>query len=167
MPSTNNRARTPLEKPMPNNLDAERAILGAVLLDNSALKVVLHDLSSADFFLDQHKRILRHMIRLAEAGEAIDLITLTNSLHRDGELEAAGGPAYPSSLADGMPKVTNVRHYAKIVKDLAVRRNLIHQCHAIQERAWEGEESSQALVTRARSEEHTSELQSPVHLVCR
>jgi DNA-binding MarR family transcriptional regulator len=149
MPSSKDRSRAPLEKPLPNNLDAERAILGAVLLDNAALKVALRNISTADFFLDQHKRILRHMIRLAEAGEAIDLITLTNSLHRDGEIEAAGGPAYPSSLADGMPKVTNVGHYAKIVKDLAVRRNLIHQCHAIQERAWEGEECSEALLTRA------------------
>lgn len=134
------------DKPLPNNLDAERAVLGSILLDNNALEEALRTISSADLFLDQHRRILRHMIRLAEGGQAIDLITLTESLHREGELESSGGPSYSASLVDGMPKVSNVSHYARIIKDLSVRRQVIHSCHNIQMRALEGEETSEALI---------------------
>src|SRR5579885_1453519 len=109
---------TTLEKPLPNNLDAERSILGALLLDNNALK-------PEDFFLDQHRRVFNQMISLGENQQAIDLVTLTEELHRRGELEAAGGAPYLASLADGMPRVSNVEHYARIVKEKAVLRNLI------------------------------------------
>jgi hypothetical protein len=151
--------KTPLDtdKPLPNNLDAERSVLGAILLDNRAIAELTGYLHPDDFFLDQNKRIFIQMLELAriETGSgralatAIDLVTLTESLHTSGNLEAAGGAPYLASLADGMPKVSNVKHYAKIVKDLAVRRALIHQCHNIQMRAFEGEESPEALLSTA------------------
>lgn len=145
-PQNTNRQRSSEEKPLPQDLNAERAVLGSVILDVRALREAFKIVSSADFFLESHKRIFSCMLRLVEADSVPDLVTITVSLHNTGELELAGGAAYVGSLADGMPRVSNVSHYAKIVRDLATRRNMIHQCAAIQDRAWEGEEPSETLV---------------------
>jgi replicative DNA helicase len=144
-------AQTTLEKPLPNNLDAERSVLGAILLDNNALNTAIETLRADDFFLDQHRRVFTQMIALAEVQQAIDLITLTEELHRRGDLEAAGGPPYLASLADGMPKVSNVEHYARIVKEKAMLRNLIHTTHNIQQRAFEGEDGADMILDNAES----------------
>src|SRR5215468_10914152 len=144
-------ADTTLEKPLPNNLDAERSVLGAILLDNHALNAAIETLRPEDFFLDQHRRVFTHMIQLGESQQAIDLVTLTDELHRKGELEASGGAPYLASLADGMPRVTNVEHYARIVKEKAVLRNLIHTTHNIQQRAFEGEDGADAILDNAES----------------
>ena len=140
-----------LERPLPNNLDAERSVLGAVLLDNNALNAAIENLRPEDFFLDQHRRVFLQMIALSEAQQAIDLITLTEELHRHGELESAGGAPYLASLADGMPKVSNIEHYARIVKEKALLRNLIHATHNIQQRAFEGEDGADAVLDNAES----------------
>src|SRR5579885_915538 len=140
-----------LEKPLPNNLDAERSVLGAILLDNNALNTAIENLRPEDFFLDQHRRVFTQMIALGESQQAIDLITLTEELHRRGDLEAAGGAPYLAALADGMPKVSNVEHYARIVKEKAILRNLIHTTHNIQQRAFEGEEGADAILDNAES----------------
>src|SRR5216684_2264578 len=140
-----------LEKPLPNNLDAERSVLGAILLDNNALNAAIENLRPEDFFLDQHRRVYTQMISLGESQQAIDLVTLTEELHRRGDLEAAGGAPYLASLADGMPKVSNIEHYARIVKEKAMLRNLIHATHNIQQRAFEGEEGADAIRDNAES----------------
>src|SRR6266404_494191 len=140
-----------LEKPLPNNLDAERSVLGAVILDNNALNAAIENLKPEDFFLDQHRRVFTQMIALGESQQAIDLITLTEELHRRGDLEAAGGAPYLASLADGMPRVSNVEHYARIVKEKAILRNLIHATHNIQQRAFEGEDGADAILDNAES----------------
>ena len=106
-----------LERPLPSNLDAERSILGAVLLDNNALNTAIESLKAEDFFLPQHRHVFTQMIALADAQQAIDLVTLTEELHRRGELEASGGAPYLASLVDGVPRVSNVEHYARIVKE--------------------------------------------------
>src|ERR1700693_3951795 len=142
---------TTLEKPLPNNLDAERSVLGAILLDNNALNAAIENLRPDDFFLDQHRRVFTQMISLGEAQQAIDLITLTDELHRHGDLEAAGGAPYLASLADGMPKVSNIEHYARIVKEKALLRNLIHTTHNIQQRAFEGEDGADTILDNAES----------------
>src|SRR5580692_11924850 len=144
-------AQTTLEKPLPNNLDAERSVLGAIILDNNALNTAIETLRPDDFFLDQHRRVFTQMIALAEVQQAIDLITLTEELHRRGDLEAAGGAPYLASLADGMPKVSNVEHYARIVKEKAMLRNLIHTTHNIQQRAFEGEDGADMILDNAES----------------
>jgi len=144
-------AQSTLEKPLPNNLDAERSVLGAILLDNNALNTAIETLRADDFFLDQHRRVFTQMIALAEVQQAIDLITLTEELHRRGDLEAAGGAPYLASLADGMPKVSNVEHYARIVKEKAMLRNLIHTTHNIQQRAFEGEDGADMILDNAES----------------
>ena len=140
-----------LEKPLPNNLDAERSVLGAILLDNHALNPAIEHLRPEDFFLDQHRRVFTQMIALGEGQQAIDLVTLTEELNRKGELEASGGAPYLASLADGMPKVTNIEHYARIVKEKAILRNLIHATHNIQQRAFEGEDGADAILDNAES----------------
>jgi len=144
-------AELTLEKPLPHNLDAERSVLGAILLDNHALNTVVEKLKPEDFFLDQHRRVFQQMTALGETQQAIDLVTLTEGLHRRGELEAAGGAAYLAQLVDGVPRVTNVEHYARIVKEKAMLRGLIHATHAIQQQALEGEEDADAVLDRAES----------------
>jgi replicative DNA helicase len=140
-----------LEKPLPNNLEAERSVLGAILLDNNALNAAIENLRPDDFFLDQHRRVYTQMISLGESQQAIDLVTLTEELHRKGELEASGGAPYLAALADGMPKVSNVEHYARIVKEKALLRNLIHATHNIQQRAFDGEDGADAILDNAES----------------
>ena len=144
-------AEATLEKPLPNNLDAERSVLGAILLDNNALNTAVEHLRPEDFFLDQHRRVYTQMIALGEVQQAIDLITLTEELHRRGDLEASGGAPYLASLADGMPKVSNVEHYARIVKEKALLRNLIHATHNIQQTAFDGEDGADAILDNAES----------------
>src|SRR6201993_2341335 len=140
-----------LERPLPSNLDAERSVLGAVLLDNNALNTAIEALRAEDFFLPQHRHVFTQMIALAEAQHAIDLVTLTEELHRRGELEASGGAPYLASLVDGVPRVSNVEHYARIVKEKAILRNLIHATHNIQQRALEGEEGADSILDGAES----------------
>jgi replicative DNA helicase len=91
------------------------------------------------------------MIARGEVQQAIDLVTLTEELNRKGDLEASGGAPYLASLADGMPKVSNIEHYARIVKEKAILRNLIHTTHNIQQRAFEGEDGADAILDGAES----------------
>ena len=142
---------TTLERPLPQNLEAERSILGAVLLDNHALNAAVQVLRSEDFFLSQHRHIFERMVQLSEKQQAIDTITLMEDLARRGELEAAGGVAYLSQLADGLPRVTNVDHYARIVKEKAILRGLIHSTAAIQEQAFASGEDADVILDRAES----------------
>ena len=135
-----------LEKPLPSNLDAERSVLGAILLDNNALNPAVEHLRP-----EQHRRVFTQMIALGESQQAIDLVTLTEELHRRGDLEASGGAPYLAALADGMPRVSNVEHYARIVKEKAMLRNLIHATHNIQQRAFEGEDGADAILDNAES----------------
>src|SRR5712692_9576485 len=144
-------AEPTLERPLPQNLEAERSILGAILLDNHALNAAIENLKPEDFFLEQHRRVFNQMIALGESQQAIDLVTLTEELHRRGDLEAAGGAPYLASLADGMPKVSNIEHYARIVKEKAMLRNLIHATHNIQQNAFEGEDGADAILDNAES----------------
>ena len=142
---------TSLERPLPHNLEAERSILGAVLLDNHALNAALEKLRAEDFFLPQHRLIFERMIQLAEKQQAIDTITLMEDLERQNQLESAGGIAYLSQLADGLPRVTNVEHYARIVKEKAVLRGLIFSASAIQEQALAAGDDADTILDRAES----------------
>ncbi len=122
-----------------------------MLLDNHALNAAVQVLRSEDFFLSQHRHIFERMVQLSEKQQAIDTITLMEDLARRGELEAAGGVAYLSQLADGLPRVTNVDHYARIVKEKAILRGLIHSTAAIQEQAFASGEDADVILDRAES----------------
>jgi DnaB helicase-like protein/AAA domain-containing protein len=136
LPERHTRELTEIERTLPHNAEAERVLLGAVLLDNHALEAAKQTLAPVDFFLTQHRKVFQSMIELAEKQQAIDVITLMEDLTRRGELESAGGVAYLSQLADGLPKVTNAGHYARIVADNALRRNVIYAARNIEERAF-------------------------------
>jgi replicative DNA helicase len=142
---------TSIERPLPHNLEAERSILGAVLLDNHSLNAAVEKLRSEDFFLPQHRHIFERMIQLAEKQQAIDIVTLMDDLARRGDLDSAGGVAYLSQLADGLPRATNVEHYARIVKEKAVLRNLAFSAAAIQEQALAGGDDADVILDRAES----------------
>jgi replicative DNA helicase len=142
---------TVLERPLPHNLEAERSILGAILLDNHALNAAIEKLRSDDFFLPQHRQIFDRMIQLGEKQQAIDTVTLMEDLTRSGNLESAGGISYLSQLADGLPRVTNVEHYARIVKEKAVLRSLIFSASAIQEQALAAGDDADTILDRAES----------------
>ncbi len=144
-------ASTSLERPMPHNVEAERSILGAILLDNNAINPAIEKLKPEDFFHDHHRRIYQQMIALGETQQAIDLVTLTEQLQRSGELESVGGAAYVSQLMDGVPHITNVEHYARIVKEKSLLRGLIHATSAIQQQALEAEDDADAILDRAES----------------
>jgi hypothetical protein len=136
--------------PLPQNLDAEQSVLGAILLDNKAINAAVEKLKPEDFFHDHHRRIYRQMIALGETQQAIDLVTLTEQLQRSGELEAVAGAAYISQLMDGVPHITNIEHYARIVKEKALLRGLIHATSAIQQQALEAQEDADTILGRAR-----------------
>lgn len=134
----NRTSKLDLEKPLPHNLDAERYILGAILIDNTSLKIAADHLKAEDFFLDQNRRIFRQMLVLADAVQPIDLITLNEELNRHKQLDAAGGIGYISSLGDGIPKIGNVEHYAKLIKEKSRQRAILHKTHEIQQRILNG-----------------------------
>ena len=110
---------------IPASPDSERAVLGAILLDNAAYGQAAEVLTFEDFYHDGNRRIFSRMAKLAEAGRPIDPVTLTEELLRTAELEAMGGPSYLASLTEGLPRSTNVVHYASIVKEQSIRRKTI------------------------------------------
>src|SRR5438477_8608688 len=105
------------ERTLPHNLEAERSVLGAILLHNDAFHLAAEVIDAGDFFRDAHRRIFDRMVDLSERRDAIDFITLKEALQRSGDLDAVGGPAYVAALADGVPRATNVQYYARIVKE--------------------------------------------------
>jgi replicative DNA helicase len=114
-----------LDRPMPQSPDAERAVLGSILINNNAFYRVISTVDSEDFFRDAHRTIFAAMRRLAEESREIDLLTLKEDLAKRAQLEQVGGSAYISSLVDGIPDVANVERYARIVKEKSTLRRLI------------------------------------------
>ena len=101
------------ERTLPHNLEAERSVLGAILIHNDAFNVAAELVDSGDFFRDAHRRVFDTMVDLNERGQAIDLVTLKDELARSGDLDDVGGAAYIAALVDGVPRSTNVEHYAR------------------------------------------------------
>ena len=142
-----------LERPLPKNLDAERCVIGAILQENSYLNAVIEKgLKAEDFFLDQHRLMFETMLEMSEMNTPPDPLTLPEFLSRKGKLEAAGGIAYVAGITDGVPRIINVEHYARIVKEKSLLRSLAHATNAIQQRAIAGEEDADALLDQAESQ---------------
>jgi replicative DNA helicase len=114
-----------LDRPLPQNPEAERAVLGAILFNNNAFYRVVGTIDTEDFFKDAHRTIFATMRALAEESREIDLITLKNELGKHGTLDQVGGPGYIASLVDGIPDIANVERYAKIVKEKSTLRRLV------------------------------------------
>src|ERR1700682_4051459 len=137
------------DRTLPHNLEAERSVLGAILLHNDAFNLAAEVVDSHDFFRDAHRRIFDKMVKLAERGDAIDLVTLKEELGRAGELDEIGGPAYITALVDGVPRSTNVEHYARIIKEKATLRSLIYSANKILTTAYEGGEDADVILDQA------------------
>src|SRR5215208_2051912 len=114
-----------LDRPLPQSTDAERAVLGSILINNNSFYRVLGTIDTADFFKDAHRMIFATMRHLAEQSREIDFLTLKNELAKRAQLDQVGGSAYISSLVDGIPDVANVERYARIVKEKSTLRRLI------------------------------------------
>lgn len=138
-----------IEKSLPHNVEAERSVLGVILIDNAACNAVIPILTREDFYLDSHRRIFDKMLQLNGANKAIDLVTLSEELGRDGELESVGGAAYLSSLVDGMPRATNAEFYAKIVKEKSLRRKMIHVSNGIIQQCLESGDEAETVLDQA------------------
>lgn len=138
----------------PHNLEAETAVLGAVLLCNEVLDEVTRVLAAHHFFRTAHALIFGKMVALKQRGVPVDPITLAEELSRTGDLERVGGPAYILRLTDGLPRRTNVLHYAGIIREKALRRAVIQQADQLSARAHDPNEhvASLAAVSRALSE---------------
>jgi replicative DNA helicase len=137
------------DRTLPHNLEAERSVLGAILLHNDAFNLTAEVIDAGDFFRDAHRRIFDKMVKLSERSHAIDLVTLKDELGRSGELEQVGGPAYIAALVDGVPRSTNVEHYARIIKEKATLRSLIFSANRIISQAYEAEEEADVIVDQA------------------
>ncbi len=136
---------------MPASMEAERAILGAVLLDNSSYNQAAESLQADDFMLDSHRRIYMRMSELAESGRPIDFVTLTEQLGQHKEIEAVGGVVYVTSLTDGLPRVKNIEQYVRIVKDKALLRALIHTSSSVIEQAYDQSAPAEEIIEAAES----------------
>ena len=134
---------------LPQNLEAERSVLGAILLENRAINQAQEILAETDFFRDAHRRIFRAMGGLSERAAVIDLVTVKDELARQGALEAAGGASYLSSLVDGVPRSANIEHYARIVKEKSILRSLIGSAQKISAAALRAEESTDDILDEA------------------
>ncbi len=139
------------ERTLPHNLDAERSVLGAILIDNEAFNVAASIIDARAFFRDAHRRVFDRMIALSERSQPIDLVTLKEELDRSGELEEVGGPAYIASLVDGVPRATNVEYYAKIVKEKSTLRSLIFSANKILSNAYEADQEADLILDEAES----------------
>jgi replicative DNA helicase len=139
------------ERTLPHNLEAERSVLGAILVHNDAFNLAAQVIDSQDFYRDAHRRIFDRMVALNDRHDAIDFVTLKEELARAGELDEVGGPAYVASLADGVPRATNVEYYARIVKEKATLRNLIYAASKIVTNAYEADQESDLILDEAES----------------
>ena len=136
---------------LPHNLEAERSVLGAILIDNHTFNLAAAVITAPAFFRDAHRRIFERMSDLAERSQPIDLVTLKEALERAGELEEVGGPAYIASLVDGVPRSTNVEYYAQIVKEKATLRALIFSANKILANAYDADQEADLILDDAES----------------
>ena len=125
------------ERVPPQNLDAERSVLGALLLDRDAVIKIAESLRAEHFYREIHGLIYAAILRLFEAREPADLITLSNELNRFGHLERVGGDGYLAELAAGVPTAAHIEHYAGIVKENFTRRQLITTASKVTELSFE------------------------------
>lgn len=147
--TTHDVVATVNERALPANLDAERALLGAVLLHNSVFDSIAQALTEQMFFRDAHRRVFAAMGRLLGRHEAVDLVMLLNELKRTSELEEVGGAAYVSSFVDGMPRQSNVLYYADIVREQFMLRALIDTGNRITSEAYAAELTTTEIVRNA------------------
>ncbi|MGD0456881.1 MAG: replicative DNA helicase [Terriglobia bacterium] len=145
---------TASDRAVPHNLEAERALLGSILLDNSALNMALEVVGRDDFFSEAHRITFEKMVGISEKNRTIDLVTLSEELSKDGQTEKAGGAAYLAALTDGVPIGTSVAvsEYSRIVKEKSLIRRLINASNNVISRCLEGTDDPDTLIDLAQSQ---------------
>ncbi|MCL5005735.1 MAG: replicative DNA helicase [Acidobacteria bacterium] len=142
------------EKAFPHNLEAERALLGSILLDNGALNQALEFIDKNDFFSDAHRTMFDKMLFLSEKNRTIDLVTLSEELSREGLLEKVGGAGYIAALTDGIPIgiSASIVEYSRIIKEKSLVRRLINASNNVISRCFEGVDDPETLIDLAQSQ---------------
>lgn len=133
----------------PQDIDAEKSIIGAILLDADAIAAVAQSLRPEHFYKDAHSEIVEAIFQLFEKREPIDLVTLTSQLKKNGQLDQVGGAAYISELASGVPTAAHVSQYAQIIRDHWVKRQLISASSKISQTAHEETQDVRSLLDEA------------------
>ncbi|HRR56605.1 MAG TPA: replicative DNA helicase, partial [Acidobacteriota bacterium] len=138
-----------LDRSLPHSAEAEKAVLGLILLDNELYNQAAEILSEADFHNPAHRLLFRKMEELSAASQPIDVVTLHDALVRSKQLEAVGGTGYLSSLLEGVPRLSSLEPYARIIREKAVLRKLIRVAGDVLERGFSAEEDAAALLESA------------------
>src|SRR6204780_1499089 len=139
------------ERGLPASLDAERTILGAILLDNHAYSEAASSLRSEDFALTAHQRVFARMGELIDRNHVVDIVTLSEELARRKEIESIGGVAWLASLTEGLPRRLSIEEYVRIVKDKSLLRQLINICSSAITRAADQSEEALDVLNAAES----------------
>ncbi|MBN2096975.1 MAG: replicative DNA helicase [Candidatus Omnitrophica bacterium] len=138
-----------MEKVPPQNLEAEIAVLGSMLIEEEAIGQAVELINASYFYNDAHQRIFQAIVDLYSLNKAVDLVTLSEELKRKDLLEEVGGAAYLTELTAAVPTAANVLHYAKIVKEKGILRNLINTATHIVAQGYEGQQDANLLLDHA------------------
>ena len=140
-----------LKKTPPHSLEAEKTVLGGILVNNENLNVVLSIISPEDFYKEANRKIIEKIILLVDKGLPVDLLSLNEELQKAGTIEDVGGASYLSSLMDGVPKSLNVEYYAQIIKEKSLLRRLILSSAKIISSSYEQKEDADELLDEAQA----------------
>ncbi len=138
-----------LERVPPQNIEAEMAVLGSMLIEETAIADAIETLERSYFYKEAHRKIFLSIINLFDANKPVDIVTLIDDLKKRGQLEEVGGPAYVTSLTTVVPTAANINHYAKIVKEKALLRSLITTATQIISEGYESDEDVDKLIDKA------------------
>jgi replicative DNA helicase len=140
-----------LKKTPPHSLEAEKTVLGGILVNNDNLNTVLSIISPEDFYKDSNRKIIERIIVLVDKSLPVDLLSLSEDLQRAGALDEVGGASYLASLMDGVPKSLNVEYYAQIIKEKSLLRRLIMSSAKIISSSYEQKEDADELLNEAQA----------------
>jgi replicative DNA helicase len=133
----------------PHSAEAEEAVIGGVLLDNEAIHAALEQLQTEDFYRAPHRAVFKAMASLSDKREPIDIITLSQELRSHGRLEESGGVENLTRLAGLVPSAANVGFYAKVIKEMSLRRKIIHEATEVIQEAFDIEKGVEAFIDSA------------------
>ena len=135
----------------PQNLEAEMAVLGSMMLDEKAISTVIELLDQNSFYKDSHRKIFEAICNLYNANKAVDLVTVNDELKRQGILDSIGGASFLAELVNSVPSAANVIHYARVVREKSILRSLINNATSIASLAYEFEGDADEALDRAES----------------
>lgn len=138
-----------LNRVPPQNIDAEKAVLGSMMLETEAISQVETILEPDDFYLEAHRKIFQGIVNLAERDEPIDLISVNEELRQQNQIEEIGGSSYITELANWVPTAANAEYYAKLVKNKSLLRRLIATAGNIANLGYQAEEEVDILLDKA------------------